>query len=264
MMKKLFLRDSKTSILLIALTCMFFINSCRKIEMPTEAKVKDTSNFFSVPSDAHPTVMRVAREMEAYNKKHEYISRLLKNKGAAVWDKSLVLYPKRRIGSRGAGGGPLISATGDTLVLIPLIPEGGDRVVSFLGASAGDDTIKVRIFNGDEYIGYGYSDDVTGGLDTLSAKSVAITHMLLETMAIPNRDSFKVLDPSLFYDSHTPEDTVENVIFSSETHDRTAAVGRASTFVFGLEEDCVSFRLHYPCRAFRTAGQKLVAERMKL
>lgn len=65
--------------MVIVVLCIF---ACHKIDYQEE-KPSPEDVFFNVPANTDPTVKRIAEAMRRYNRKHNFISYLIKNRGFA-------------------------------------------------------------------------------------------------------------------------------------------------------------------------------------
>jgi hypothetical protein len=179
---------------------IFILNACRKVELnsgyASENFKNISSKFFNVPANTHPTVKRIAAALKNLSEKHDIgISKFSKKYGYPVWDKAPIIIgqTRSRVFGRGQGGG----LTADTLVMLPVADDSIGRVQSFLACDVKADSITIRIFNADEYSAYGK----TNNIDTLSSETVASVSMYLEYLVNDGRDSFRLKDQELFYDS---------------------------------------------------------------
>lgn len=108
----------------------------------------------------------------------------------------------------------------DTLVLVPIVSNQYDakfggledkQVKGFFGCVVGSDSITIKLFKGDRYRAYGR----TNRLDTMSAETIAMMCMYLESRAFENRDTFNITDPKLFYNGD-PDSATHQIIIGEK------------------------------------------------
>jgi hypothetical protein len=238
-------------VFIITLVVSAVFVACRKIDYTNSRdryKIDRSGEFFKLTPDVNPTVRRVAEAMKRYNKQHEFVNNFVKKHGVPVWNKCPVFKPKQTT-SRINDGDPELGGN-DTLIFIPIIQKDDnelDRVVSFVAAVATEDTITLRLFNADEFAGYGMTDRA----DTLCAETIASTSMWLETIAVENRDTFALYDNSLFHSRSFNDDSLRYITI--DTSDASEH-GRLNTdeLIYNYETFCYTTIVCYPLKAFRT------------
>jgi len=239
---------SVTVFILSLLSILLIWASCRKIDQPTRQSQRQSpaNKFFNVPASADPTVKRIAAYMKTYNDQHDFVTKL-SQRGIPVWDKSPVIIgapTKITVQGRGNDGGGDADRQ-DTLVFIPLVNEKTDRVISFIGAVATEDSIKVKIFKGEEYQSYG--PEQVGKKDSVSAHTVALLMMKLESLVFPGRDTFLISDTTLIKDTANPSVPVERIIFRPDRGGRVATTATSSLIIVETEQYCITYSIDWPC-----------------
>ncbi len=244
----------KWALFLGALVVITVFITCRKIEYSNSRdkyKVDRSEEFFKLTSDVNPTVRRVAEAMKRYNKQHEFVNNFVKKHGLPVWNKCPVFMPKRSA-HRGADGDPELSGN-DTLLFIPIVEKDDkeeNRVVSFVAAVATEDTITLRLFNSDEFAGYGMTDRA----DTLSAETIASTSMWLETIAVENRDTFALLNNDLFHSKSYADDSLRYFIIDTSNASEHGRINKAGILIYELNQYCYTTTIYFPPKkGFKTA-----------
>jgi hypothetical protein len=169
-----------TAILVILMT-----PSCRKIDYNYRHAPDPSVRFFNIPPGTMPIVQRIAEKMKELNTKEPFIQKLVSRSGFPKWEKSLAYLDSGP--SKNFGGGE------DTVVFIPFLTDSLNQVTASLTCYANEDSIYLRMFNGDEYANYGMDFD----MDRISAERVTLQLMMMETVAL-GHDSFQVNDGKLF------------------------------------------------------------------
>jgi lysozyme family protein len=225
--------------LLFLLTIAILVFNCRKIDYRGEMKshIDLSSKFFQVPADAHSAVKKVAKAIKTQNTEQEFIKKFSKEIGLPVWRKSPVFYTAENL--RGGDGGS------DTLVFVPLenpVFSQGDqvRISSFLAALVGtDDSVKIRLFRGDRYEGYGKNMS----FDTLTSELVAMQCMYLENYVYNDRDTFRINDLNIFLADGCRRENASRFLTLSE-YQGGGQDGRPSVLIVqGTAPACVNISL---------------------
>ncbi|MFD2918883.1 hypothetical protein ACFS6H_04115 [Terrimonas rubra] len=110
-------------LLLLSLTFGIFLivsNSCRKIDFE-RTKSEDISSvkarFFQTTTTTHPTVLAIARSIERQDASRNFVSRLTRNAGFPLWDKSKVATGRSQA-TRGQG-----NAVDNQMIFIPFVRD---------------------------------------------------------------------------------------------------------------------------------------------
>jgi hypothetical protein len=175
--------------LLLLVFISLFSPSCRRadLSLPQHHSIR-LPHFFDLPSQTHPTIRRIADVIRQQDEQHHFLEDLVQKQGFALWDKSPVL-----AGSQGIAASRTRSRSADSVVLIPLVKEGQQKVHSFLACLVSADSIKIRLFDGASYKAYG----INNRTDTLSATFVAFQTMALDNGAFGHK-WFKLTDSTIF------------------------------------------------------------------
>lgn len=150
-----------------------------------------TQKFFNIPTNVPLAVKKAAAEMKKRNDANEYIVKFAKENGYPVWDKALISY-NENIRASFTGSSSYIGE-GDTTVILPLVPEGLDKVTGFVTATESD-SIRLDLYRGGDYSKYTFEE--RAGTEATADKAV-LQIMALNKMVF-GYTSFKVSDNRLF------------------------------------------------------------------
>lgn len=171
-------RSVKTKFLYYFLFFCFstvFYQSCKKadtlvntIDNTNEAIVKEKTveNFFTLPANAAPVLLRIANELERQNQRTGFIKAFIAKEGFPVWDKARIEKLKRKSNTQSLDGG---GDGSDTIVYIPLVVNAQQYVHGFLKATVGD-TIDIRIYRQNDYVEFPFQTTVSSSATVTTAE----------------------------------------------------------------------------------------------
>lgn len=191
------------------LTTLFFsvlILGCRKmdreiLQTPQSNLQRAKEHYFETPPLTNPSVKRVAEFIRESNRSKNFVEKLIKFDGIAVWDKALVgIVPKMnestivKVSSNSTATASSNSGGADTVMYIPLVPQEGKSVYSFVKAVVNGDSIKWQLYSGRDYDTYKH-----GSLkaEEVNAEKLAAITMLLD-YEVFGYTKFIITNPDLF------------------------------------------------------------------
>ncbi|MCW3073340.1 MAG: 4Fe-4S dicluster protein [Flaviaesturariibacter sp.] len=171
-----------------AILLLFF--ACRKLDYVNSVSTPQSQaqKFYSLPANASPALKRIAQKIKDEDIKANFLSSFIRREGYPLWSKAVISYTtKLSPASRGTTG-----EAGDTLLVIPLVLEGEEKVNAFIEATVSD-SISMAVYNSGAYEQKSFSC-VT---DTASAENYALRFMLLDN-SVFGYTKFRVTDERLF------------------------------------------------------------------
>jgi hypothetical protein len=171
------------------ITCLLFtaifLFACRKKDLPLPEKTA-TDHFFQLPPGADITLERCAAELRRQNQYTGLVNKMILADGFPRWKNAWQQKP-------GTKTDRTIIAGADTIVLIPLVMEGSNRVSSIIEMRL-NGSITTRLFRS-----RGYQSQLNGSAASgaLTAERFAILFMQAEQEVFGYR-KFTITDPLLF------------------------------------------------------------------
>lgn len=215
-------------LILCFFTIVLFITiviSCKKIDRSVESRgsIDYAKRFLNLPANSPSVLKRIAEAIGKQNDESKFLNWFAQKYGYPVWSKSPIFIPKPNSGGR-------TSHVEDTLAFIPLVQDGIDQVYSFLACKVEEDSVKIRLFRGDAYGGYGKKFK----LDTLCSEFVAMHCMILENKLF-GHEAFRVNDLQLFRKSPAGTSNESRFIYLKDVYDstengRTNIMGRSADY----------------------------------
>lgn len=170
----------------ILLPAIIYVSCRRNLEPNNEALIDNTGDFFQGYESSPSSVKRVAEKIKQQDSKHHFISRFIKEQGIAKWNNSIIM-SGTNASALNRGG------KADSLLFIPLVRSPFKEVHGFLACLVGEDSVKIRLFDGSMYNAYPFNK----GIDTLSAHLIAATTMFLHHNVFGD-STFLIKDDLLF------------------------------------------------------------------
>ena len=201
-------KAKKMLFLLLACLLSFSItfNSCKKNDITIDPVEREqapkSSKFFSVKADTDPVVKRIVADIIKRNNSKEFVTGFAGKNGYPVWDK--ILANKIKLVNSSFTASNLNST--DTIILIPLVLEGQQRVNGFIKAVI-NDSIKMSYSLACDYKNYPFNSDEPGN----SAENFATLIMTLDKLVF-GYNKFTITD-SLLFKSNDPLNVVLSVSF---------------------------------------------------
>ncbi len=191
--------------LLFSLLMLLIISGCKKTgrdfqQDPFSNFEQAKDHYFETPPSTNSTVKRIAEFLGAQNRSKKFVEKLIKFDGLAVWDKALIgIAPKQNestiVRSSSSRYSSSSNNTGiDTIVYIPLVPQEGNSVYSFVKAEVSGDRINWRLYSGRDYDSYKHG--LLKDKEANAEKLAAIT-MLLDNKVF-GYTNFFITNPDLF------------------------------------------------------------------
>ncbi|MFN3328783.1 MAG: hypothetical protein ACK40U_08040, partial [Fervidobacterium pennivorans] len=158
-------------------------------------------HYFETSPSTNPSVKRVADFIREANRNKNFVEKLIKFDGVAVWDKALIgVAPKIlssavvEVSSSSTSGTSSNLGNTDTIMYIPLVPQEGKNVYSFLKAVVSGESITWRLYSGRDYDTYKH-----GSLkaNEVNAEKLAAITMLLD-YEVFGYTKFVITDQNLF------------------------------------------------------------------
>lgn len=131
--------------------------SCRKLDVdPVPNQQSITEKFLTLPSDANPTIRRIAKNMREQNDKKPFIEQFVKNEGFVIWEKAIVAV-KNSAQYRDDEQNP----PADTTVTLPVVRPSTKYVKSLLKVKLYEQAVLYKLYQGADYALNGFNDDST-------------------------------------------------------------------------------------------------------
>ena len=82
-----------TIVLSVCITSLFIINACRKMDHSKEDRSDESviNKFFLLKPETDPTVAAIAASIKRQNMKRNFVTKLVKKAGFAIWDKAKIM-----------------------------------------------------------------------------------------------------------------------------------------------------------------------------
>lgn len=186
-----------TFLLITGIMLLSIAPGCQKNEFDEKNKhgtPATVRSFFSQNLSTLPDeVKRVADEIKLQNEvvQNQLVNGLISRYGYALWDKSMVIKPSRKLIA--ASLNKSSSGSAKTKVIVPLIKKGDIQVNSYLEAVMGD-TISMKIHTSGEYSRYAFSNS---SQRINHSERAAIRFMNLSKNVFGN-EKFEITDRRLF------------------------------------------------------------------
>ena len=181
-----------SAIVLIAFFSSFLIiNSCRKIDQSTDVnnikKENVRTNFFKMSASVDPIVRSIAQSIKLQDEKRDFIPRLIKKAGFAIWDKAKLL--RKNVN---ASESVVTETNQSQTVIIPFVLEDENTTNAGLVVSISSVDTTFTLLFGSMYSQFGFTQ--TAG--SWNAKDVF--HMFTKfDKEIFNHTAFKIKDKRL-------------------------------------------------------------------
>lgn len=242
--------------------CLFFclivllVNSCKKADTLINmnktskdeiAKEKKPENFFKLPTNAAPVLLRIANELEKQNKTKEFIKAFIAKEGFPIWDKARIEIHKRRNKNNTISGfdGDGLS---DTTVYIPLVVSAQQYVHGFLKATV-TDTVEIKIFRQNDYDFFPFQTPSTSS-NVTTAEKFALGMMLMDKDVFGSKE-FKIEDKRLFHNNTDYSDTAGMLLFIKIDSLNGEGLFSGGTIVNNLFPECATaIRFTNNCSSF--------------
>ena len=164
---------------LAALIISVLLISCKKDTIKNSNREK----FLDVANDAHPVLTRIANTIDLQNKSGNFLPRIVKEEGIAIWTKADIFTGMKIAGHESK----------DTLVIIPLVLENTQYVNSLLICNVSEANVNINIVQGRYYHAYGFSKKP----GYLNADWVVAMIMYYDNKLFETKE-FTILDDRLF------------------------------------------------------------------
>lgn len=193
------------SILWMCICLCVFFTSCKKTDFSehTTSPRNIEKEFFDASQTTNPIVLRIIDKIKSDNEKFHFVNDFVLREGFAKWSKAMVLPKKSGSTYRDNAEGN----SGDTVILIPIVPDQLSIVKDILSCVVSGDSIYASLIKSEEYINYGYEQNNQG---KPTAKDVSFLFMTLEK-SVFDKSFFDITDTSLakkiFGDNVTPLET---------------------------------------------------------
>ncbi|MBV9986762.1 MAG: AHH domain-containing protein [Chitinophagaceae bacterium] len=188
---------------LLALWCMV-LSSCSKKDLgknqsEPQSTESNEKRFFTIGEGTNEAVIRIANKIQSENQLKHFVNKLVKFDGVPVWNKAYIQYTSSASSSSVKTDGRSSNAsanpsTADTIVYIPLVPDGANYVYSFIWAKVSGTVQSWRLFSGRDYDTYNYG--ATNGT-SITAEKIAAVSMILDYNTF-GYTSFVINDNKLF------------------------------------------------------------------
>jgi hypothetical protein len=181
------------------------IIGCKKadreiLQTPQSSLEQAKERYFETTPSTNPSVKRVANFIREANKHKNFVEKLIKFDGIAVWEKTLIdFFPKTSASSIVKTSSNSINISSiqsgvDTVMYIPLVPQNGKSVYSFVRAVINGDSINWRLYSGRDYDIYKHGSLKT---EEVNAEKIAAITMLLDNEVF-GYTKFIITNPDLF------------------------------------------------------------------
>lgn len=115
-----------------------------------------SKKFFNVPANVSAAVRLSADAMKYRNSKSEFVKAFIKNNGFPVWDKAIVTVHQMPSTSASFTGSANLNSR-DSIIIIPIVPEGARYVSGFVTVKLNIDTT-INFYRGADYSSYSLND----------------------------------------------------------------------------------------------------------
>lgn len=186
-------RSGKFAFFTITLIIAFL--GCTKSDLVYKGGHGVCNEFYTVSDTSPILIKRVVAELNRLNSLTHFAAQFEKENGKFVWDKAPILL-RPNVAHRDTIGS---LSNGDTLIIIPLVIAGDNKVNGFVQARL-NGGITFEFYRGGDYNKYTY-DDVE--LQRINADKAALQLMWLNNL-VYGSSQFNVTDPNLFESIYNP------------------------------------------------------------
>lgn len=180
------------------------LHSCRKLDIDKQSQPPPNQEyakrFFTVPASTDAAVVRVADYIRQRNNEKNFAEKLVRFDGYAQWDKTYVQVLDAassntiRTASVSSNAASLSGNGRDTIMYIPMVPQGANYVYSFIWAKLNGNNVEWRLFSGRDYDTHPNGSPKSDGI---TAEKIAVISMLLDNRTFGYTE-FTVSDRKLF------------------------------------------------------------------
>jgi len=142
---------------------------------------KTGGSFYQHPANTPSAVIKVINKIAEFDKKYSFTGRFTKANGYPQWDKTVILFDKNQ------------QKNADTVVLVPLVKDGYERVTAFLACDVKSDNVLINLYRGDRYGFYPASNRT----DILTRTFIANQIMFLDFLTF-GHTKFTIFDSTIF------------------------------------------------------------------
>lgn len=179
--------------LLFSFTVIYI--ACKKVEFSTsQSKVESnySEDILFKSSDTIPIAVQKAKA--AFKQKtvqYHFASKFVKHVGIPYWDKAMIA--SMRVDTK-SGARTDASSSNDTLVLVPIVPEGKRFVNGFLVCKISSDSSTIKLFEAKNYKKYPLTPNGSGKADAMTL----VRQLMIFEYNIFGKDMFVINDKRLF------------------------------------------------------------------
>jgi hypothetical protein len=170
---------TKTLLLLAMVSAAIIMTACRKNDWQTPSQKSDKERFFRLPHNSSATIRRAVVVLQEAETRRSFAVQLVQKNGFPLWDKAMTYYDAAARG-------------GDTMLLVPLVPDGSRRVHAIIELRMSDQVV-MRVLGAEDYKLYPHGR-LAGSSAT--AERFAVEFMKIEHLVFGYRQ-FVLRDDSL-------------------------------------------------------------------
>jgi hypothetical protein len=192
--------------------------ACKKVDVNVSQPASNEekaieAKFFTVPAGTSDLTRRVIEEIKQRNEKSRFVAEFATTNGYPVWNKALQLEKPNNNPSSVMANSTSNSGANDSILFIPIVPNGQNKVVGFVKA----------VINNSVNLSYSmenfYKNYPTIATNEVTAKEFAQTLMYLNFQTFGHTD-FNITDKRLFHLGNNYNDTANitrHVTISADT-----------------------------------------------